>query len=108
LTRCTSDDKLSNMAPIVISATKARNDIFNILDQVKLGREYVVRKDGEEVALISPKNKKGTDLKALKKAMDAVHGTWTEKDYQEWKNSPARKSAKSVLLRRVGKVWLNG
>jgi len=103
------DGKLTYyMKTITVSATHARNNFFELLGMVETGKQIIVKKDKKEVAIISPRKKKGTDLKGLQKAMDAVRGIWTEKDYQDWKKSPARKSARSVLLRRVGKEWLDG
>lgn len=41
--------------PTVIAATKARNNFFDILDSVKYkGEEFVVEKNGEPVAMVSP------------------------------------------------------
>ncbi len=77
------------MALIRVSATHARNNFFELLNQVALGTQVIIEKDSKEVAVMSPKKSNGTDLKALKKASKAVHGIL--KGYSIEEISPLRK-----------------
>lgn len=76
------------MSTIRVSATKARNNFFELLNQVSQGVEVIIEKDKKEVALITPK-KKGTDIKALLKASKKVHGIFKDLSVEEV--SPLRK-----------------
>ena len=76
------------MNTIRISATKARNSFFELLNQVMLGAEVIVKRDNKEVAVISPK-KTNTDWKAFRKALKDAHGIL--KDYSVDEIAPARK-----------------
>ncbi len=60
------------MTTIRISATKARNNFFDLLNQVALGTQVIIERDKKEVAIISPKPK--TDWAGLIKASKAAHG----------------------------------
>lgn len=85
------------MSTIRVSATHARNNFFELLNQVALGNtEVIIEKDSKEVAIISPK-KQGTDLKALLEASKALRGTW--KDYDPEDNPLRRRGAKKFLGR---------
>ena len=42
------------MNTITVSATKFRNELFSILDQVALGMFYKIKKDGVVVAEVKP------------------------------------------------------
>lgn len=76
---------------IKVSATKARNNFFELLNQIALGdTEVVIERDRKEVAVISPK-KQIVDWVALKKASKAVHGIW--KDYDPEDNPLRRRNA---------------
>ena len=80
------------MALIKVSATHARNNFFELLNQVALGNtEVVIEKDKKEIAVISPKKATGTDLKALDKASKAVHGILKDDDNFKLENLPTRK-----------------
>ncbi|MEK7533683.1 MAG: type II toxin-antitoxin system prevent-host-death family antitoxin [Patescibacteria group bacterium] len=74
------------MNTIRVSATHARNNFFDLLNQVALGAKVTVVRDAKEVAEIIPKATK-TDWKGLMKAMNAAHGIL--KDYDPT-DSPLR------------------
>lgn len=61
------------MATLKVSATKARNNFFELLNLVSGGTKVIVEKDAKEIAVIMPKET-GTDLVGLKKAMADLHG----------------------------------
>ncbi len=73
------------MSIIKVSATHARNNFFELLNQVALGAEVVIEKDKKEVAVLSPK-KQTVDWAALKKASKAAHGIL--KDYDPKRDNP--------------------
>lgn len=56
-----------SMTTITVSATNARNRFFELLDQVALGMQVIIKKDSKEIAILSPKKKK-TDWASLIKA----------------------------------------
>ena len=76
------------MNTLRVSATKARNNFFELLNQVAMGAQVVIERDKKEVAVISPKEVK-TDWKGLLKASKAVHGIL--KDYSVEEISPLRR-----------------
>lgn len=82
------------MNTIRVSATKARNEFFSLLDQVASGMQVIIEKDSKEVATLSPKKQK-TDWAALLKASKKVHGIW--KDYDPQDNPLRRKGAADFL-----------
>ncbi len=82
------------MQTITVSATKARNSFFELLNQVEKGHEILIEKDSKQIAIISPKRKK-LDLKGLLKASEAVHGIW--KNYNLEDNPLRRKGATDFL-----------
>lgn len=45
------------MTTIRLSATKARNNFFELLNQVALGTQVIIEKDSKEVAMLSPRGK---------------------------------------------------
>ena len=73
---------------ITVSATKARNDFFKLLEEVKKGKEVIIKKDREIVATMIKikdlKNNKGL-VKALEEASAVLK---FDKNYV----SPLRKS----------------
>jgi prevent-host-death family protein len=73
------------MSILRVSATKARNNFFSLLDQVALGQQVIIEKDSKEVAVISPR-KQTVDWVALKKATKATHGIL--KDYNPKRDNP--------------------
>ncbi len=84
------------MSTIRVSATKARNNFFELLNQVAMGMEVVIEKDKKEVALLSPKNK-AFDREGLLKASRKIKGIW--KDYDPEDNPLRRKGATDFLGR---------
>lgn len=81
------------MNTIRVSATAARNNFFDLLNQVATGVRVTVVRDTKEVAEIIPKTTK-TDWKGLKKAMKASHGIVKDFDVS---NNPARQPASKYL-----------
>jgi prevent-host-death family protein len=75
------------MNTVRISATSARNSFFDLLNQVALGTQVIIKKDNKEVAILSPKITK-TNWKELVKASKAVHGIF--KELNEDEIAPAR------------------
>lgn len=83
------------MQTIKVSATKARQDFFELLNLMVLGQTQVlIEKDSEPVAILTPR-KKAVDWVGLKKAMDAAHGILKDFDLE-----------KSPLRGRKSKAWL--
>ena len=86
------------MNTIRVSATKARNNFFQLLDKVAAGASVVVEKDSKEVAeIVSRKrnvNNKGL-MKALRKAAKGFV-------YSE-KNNPLRRPGATSFLGRWGR-----
>ncbi len=76
------------MNTIRISATKARNNFFELLNQVAMGKSVIIERDSKEVAVINPKESK-TDWEGLLKASKAVHGIFKDLSVEEI--SPLRK-----------------
>ncbi len=81
---------------IKISATKARNNFFSLLEQVALGKQVIIEKDNEEIAILSPKKTK-TNWSSLIKASKAVKGILKDDDLKD--NPLRRPEAKSFLGR---------
>lgn len=82
------------MNTIRISATSARNNFFDLLNQVILGTQVIIERDSKEVALISSK-KQTVNWLALKKASKAIHGIWKNYDLE---NNPLRRKNAWPLL----------
>ena len=83
------------MTTIKVSATHARNNFFELLDQVALGSQVLVEKNNKPVAVIVPK-KDRVDWKGLKKAMKEAHGILKDFDL-----------SKSPLRGKKSKEWLS-
>lgn len=83
------------MNTIRVSATKARNEFFELLNQVVLGTHVIIEKDKTEVAVISP-TKKGTDLKGLIRASERARGIF--KDYDVERDNPLRRKGAADFL----------
>ncbi len=91
------------MNTITVSATKARNEFFSLLDLVAQGdTEVVIKKDTKELAILSPKKKTKTDWEGLKKAADAARGIW--KDYDP-EDNPLRRKGNTDFLGRWDENW---
>ncbi len=73
---------------IRVSATKARNNFFELLNQVSLGAQVIIERDSKEVAVLAPK-KQAMDWTAFDKAAKAAHGIL--KDYSVDEIAPLRK-----------------
>lgn len=79
------------MTLIKVSATHARNNFFELLNQVALGdTEVIIEKDSKEVAVLSPK-KQTIDWKKFDKASKAAHGIF--KGYSIDEIAPASKKS---------------
>lgn len=76
------------MNTLRVSATKARNNFFELLNQVAIGREVIIERDRKEVAIITSVQTK-TDRDGLLKASKAIHGIL--KGYSTYEISPLRK-----------------
>lgn len=61
------------MNTLRVSATKARNNFFELLNQVALGTQVVIERDKKEVAVLSSKSA-NFDWKSFRKAAKAAHG----------------------------------
>lgn len=85
------------MSMIKVSATSARNNFFELLNQVALGTLVIIEKDKKEVAIISPA-KKGTDLKGLIRASEKARGIFT--DYNVERDNPLRRKGAADFLGR--------
>ncbi|MBI2329918.1 type II toxin-antitoxin system Phd/YefM family antitoxin [Candidatus Daviesbacteria bacterium] len=73
------------MSTIRVSATSARNNFFELLNQVAAGTQVIIERDSKEVAILAPK-KQTIDLAALKRASEATHGIL--KDYDPKRDNP--------------------
>lgn len=82
----------------IISATKARNDFFNILDWVSMGNKVLVKKDGGDAITMSS-SKIGSNLAGLQKAMVACHGILKDFDLSQ---SPLRGAKAKKWMKRIG------
>lgn len=76
------------MSTIRVSATAARNNFFELLNQVATGTQVIIERDSKEVAVISS-TKKGTDLKGLLEASKRARGIF--KNYDVEKDNPLRR-----------------
>jgi len=83
------------MNTITVSATKARNEFFDLLNLIALGNtEVLVERDRKPIAVIFPK-RKAFDWKKLKKASDACHGIM--KDFSQGDSVLRRPGANNFL-----------
>lgn len=83
------------MNTIRVSATKARNNFFELLNQVAIGAQIIIARDNKEIAVLTPPKKQTVDWVALRKASRKVHGIW--KDYNE-NDNPLRRPGASDFL----------
>lgn len=84
------------MATVRVSATKARNTFFDLLNQIALGMHVVIVRDEKEVALMIPK-RHTTDWKGLLKATKRAKGILKEYDPQD---NPLRRRGAADFLGR--------
>ena len=85
------------MQTITMSATKARNQFFDILTWVSMGNNAVIKKDNIELAILSPRKTK-TDWVGLRKVMGDVKGSFKDFDIND---SPLRGKKAKTWLKRV-------
>lgn len=82
---------------IKMSATKARNNFFELLNQVALGNtEIIIEKDSKEVAVLTPKKQK-IDWKEFRRAAKVAKGILKDSDYDPEDNPLRRKGAADFL-----------
>lgn len=80
-----------------MSATKARNNFFELLNQVALGNtEIIIEKDSKEVAVLTPKKQK-IDWKEFRRAAKVAKGILKDSDYDPEDNPLRRKGAADFL-----------
>lgn len=84
------------MSTIKLSATKARNNFFELLNQVAMGRSVIIEKDNKEIAVLSPK-KKHIDWEGLRKASKATHGIWKDV-VSDLEDNPLRRKGSADFL----------
>jgi len=90
------------MQTIKVSATKARQEFFELLNLIALGKTRIlIERDSKEVAVIEPAQR-GTDLVGLKKSMNALAASGAFKDFDLTK-SPLRNEKVKAWLRRIRK-----
>lgn len=65
-----------------MSATAARNNFFELLNQVAAGQSVIIEKDKKEVAVIQPK-KEEFDWKSYQKILAKTKGSWAGDDWEE-------------------------
>ena len=93
------------MQTIRVSATKARQTFFELLNLIALGKTRVlIERDAKEVAVIEPAQR-GTDLVGLKKAMDALAASGAFKNFDLTK-SPLRGKASKKWFAKIDKYGI--
>lgn len=87
------------MNTIKVSATHARNNFFEILDQVSAGRTMIIEKDKKIVAKLVPYSlEKGKNKGLMKALREAAKGFAYNK-----KNDPLRRKGAANFLGRWDK-----
>ena len=84
------------MGTIRVSATAARNNFFELLNQVAMGTQVIIEKDSKEVAVLSPK-KPQIDWQEFKKAAEKARGILKDVDFDPEDNPLRRKGAADFL-----------
>jgi prevent-host-death family protein len=79
-----------------LSATKARNNFFDLLNQVMMGKSFVVERNDKPVAMITSIKAK-TDVAKLKRALKASKGIVSKDAYALEDNPLRRLRAKKFL-----------
>lgn len=82
------------MNTIRLSATSARNNFFELLNQVAAGTQVIIEKDKKEIALLSPRTTH-TNWKGLLATSKKVRGIL--KDYSD-EDNPLRRNGASNFL----------
>ncbi len=87
------------MNTIRVSATHARNNLFDLLDQVSKGLSVIIEKDNKTVARVIPIMNNGAKYRGITKALNKA-----SKNFSYSKNeNPLRKSgALKFLSKRFG------
>lgn len=83
------------MSTIRVSATSARNNFFELLNQVTAGTQVIIERDSKEVALLAPKKQK-INWVEFRKAAKAAKGIL--KDYNPKRDNPFRRKGAWPLL----------
>jgi len=86
-----------------ISATKARNNFFTLIDQVALGMQVIIEKDAREVAVLTPR-KPQINWKEFRKSAEKARGILKDTDFNP-KDNPLRRSGAADFLGRWDKDW---
>lgn len=84
------------MSTIRVSATSARNNFFELLNQVALGTQVIIERDAKEVAVLSPKKQK-IDWKEFRKAAEKARGILKDTDFDP-NNNPLRRPGATNFL----------
>jgi|SRR3989344_2828614 len=84
------------MSMITLSATKARNNFFDVLNQVMMGQSIVVERNDKPIAMITSVKPK-TDLIKLTKALKASKGIVKENAYKPSDNLLRKAQASNYL-----------
>ena len=89
---------------IKVSATKARNNFFELLNQVVLGKQIIIERDNKEIALLSPKIKQ-IDWKKFRQAAEKARGILKGKDDYKTEKNPLRRKGAADFLGKWDKGW---
>ena len=81
---------------ITVSATHARNNFFELLNQVAAGRRIVIEKDKKEIAVLESRKDEVNHRNYLKAAR-AVKGILAVSDYDPLDNPLRKPGAKNFL-----------
>lgn len=84
------------MSTIRVSATSARNNFFELLNQVATGTQVIIEKDSKEVAVLGPK-KEQIDWKQFRKAAEKARGILKDADFDPNDNPLRRPGAADFL-----------
>jgi prevent-host-death family protein len=84
------------MITIKLSATKARNNFFELLNQVATGTQVIIERDNKEVATLSSK-KSQINWREFRKAAEGARGILVN-DKVDLNDNPLRKSGAADFL----------
>ena len=88
---------------IRMSATKARNNFFDLLNQVALGISVVIEKDKKVVAELRQPMKVISQVERLNKVMKEVAGTFPKDAYKGNDNIFRNARARKYMREKFGK-----